>query len=123
MGFVIDDAFLPATLTAQPMTDEEFAEFCAEHPDLFFEMTADGELIVMPPTYSGTGASNSASTPNCKVGPDEKAEGSCAILPRVLCCQTEPVDLRTLPGLSRAAFPVASGQPARILAPLPGFRD
>src|SRR5580698_6287147 len=58
MAFVIDDAFLPATLTAHPMTDEEFAAFCAEHPDLFFEMTAEGELIVMPPTYSYTGARN-----------------------------------------------------------------
>jgi Uma2 family endonuclease len=58
MAFVIDDAFLPATLTAHPMTDEEFAAFCAEHPDLFFEMTAEGEIIVMPPTYSLTGARN-----------------------------------------------------------------
>ena len=59
MAFVIDDEFLPATLTAHPMTDEEFAAFCAEHPDLFFEMTAEGEIIVMPPTYSCTGAQNS----------------------------------------------------------------
>ena len=59
MAFVIDDAFLPATLTAHPMTDEEFARFCGEHPDLFFEMTAEGEIIVMPPTYSLTGARNS----------------------------------------------------------------
>jgi Uma2 family endonuclease len=58
MAFVIDDAFLPATLTAHPMTDQEFAAFCAEHPDLFFEMTAEGEIIVMPPTYSLTGARN-----------------------------------------------------------------
>lgn len=60
MAFVIDDAFLPATLTAPPMTDAEFAEFCAEHPDLFFEMTAEGELIVMPPAFSMDGARNSA---------------------------------------------------------------
>jgi Uma2 family endonuclease len=58
MAFVIDDAYLPATLTAHPMTDEEFVGFCAEHPDLFFEMTAEGEIIVMPPTYSLTGARN-----------------------------------------------------------------
>lgn len=51
MAFVLEDAFLPATLTVDPMTDDEFAEFCAEHPDLFFEMTGEGELIVMPPTY------------------------------------------------------------------------
>jgi Uma2 family endonuclease len=56
MSFVIDEAYLPATLTALPMTDDEFAAFCAEHPDLFFEMTAEGEIIVMPPTYSPTGA-------------------------------------------------------------------
>lgn len=59
MAFMIDDAFLPATLSAPPMTDDEFAAFCAEHPDLRFEMTAEGELIVMPPTFSTTGDRNS----------------------------------------------------------------
>jgi Uma2 family endonuclease len=58
MPFVINDANLPATLTAQPMTDEEFTVFCADHPDLNFEMSAEGELIVMAPTNSWTGASN-----------------------------------------------------------------
>lgn len=58
MAFTIDEKLLPATLTAQPMTDDEFAAFCAEHPDLFFEMTAEGEVIVMPPTYSVTDARN-----------------------------------------------------------------
>lgn len=59
MPFVISDEYLPATLTAQPMTDQEFMAFCAEHPDLNFEMTAEGELIVMAPTHSDTGRSNS----------------------------------------------------------------
>jgi Uma2 family endonuclease len=58
MAFVIGDEFLPATLTAHPMTDEEFVAFCAAHPDLFFEMTAEGEIIVMPPTFSDSGAQN-----------------------------------------------------------------
>lgn len=58
MTFLVDPDFLPATLTAAPMNDEEFAEFCADHPDLSFEMTAEGELIVMAPTYSLTGARN-----------------------------------------------------------------
>ena len=58
MAFLIDNAYLPATLTASPMDDREFAEFCAEHPDLSFEMTAEGELIVMAPTYSFTSATN-----------------------------------------------------------------
>src|SRR5437588_13014583 len=59
MPFVIDETFLPASLTTRPMDDEQFAKLCAEHPDLFFEMTADGELLIMPPTYSLTGARNS----------------------------------------------------------------
>ena len=59
MAFQLDEAYLPATLTAPPMTDEEFSYFCAEHPDLYFEVTAGGDLIVMPPTYSTTSAQNS----------------------------------------------------------------
>lgn len=62
MAFVIDPAYLPATLTAQPMTDEEFAELCAEHSELSFEMSAEGDLIVMPPTFSMTGFRNSEVT-------------------------------------------------------------
>lgn len=59
MTFTIDDALLPAILTAGPMTDQEFADLCAEHPELNFEMSAEGELIVMAPTHSDIGASNS----------------------------------------------------------------
>ena len=55
---MIDEAFLPAILTAQPMTDRQFAEFCSEHPELFFETTATGELIVMPPNFSLTSIRN-----------------------------------------------------------------
>jgi Uma2 family endonuclease len=62
MPFTIDEAFLPATLTAPPMTDQQFADFCAENPDLFFETNARGEIIVMPPNFSITGARNSEIT-------------------------------------------------------------
>jgi Uma2 family endonuclease len=58
MPFTIEEAFLPATLTSPPMTDEQFAEFCAGHPDYFIEMTAEGEIIVMPPNYTITGFRN-----------------------------------------------------------------
>ena len=50
--FTIDQAFLPAT------SDQQFADFRAEHPDLFFEMTAEGEIIIMPPNFSLTGIRN-----------------------------------------------------------------
>jgi Uma2 family endonuclease len=59
MLFLVDD-YLPAVLTAGPKTDEEFAALCSEHPDLFFEMTAEGQLIVMPPAYTLTGYRHSA---------------------------------------------------------------
>jgi Uma2 family endonuclease len=59
MAFTIDESLLPATLTARPMTDQQFADFCSEHPDLFFEMTAEAEIIVMAPTFSLTGLRNS----------------------------------------------------------------
>ncbi len=49
MSLVIDDVYLPATLTAPPMTDAEFVEFCAQFPDYFIEMSAEGEILIMPP--------------------------------------------------------------------------
>ena len=58
MTFEIDEALLPATLSSPPMNDEQFADFCAEHPDLFFEVTGQGDIVVMPPTYTLTGARN-----------------------------------------------------------------
>jgi Uma2 family endonuclease len=49
MSLVIDEVYLPATLTASPMTDEEFVEFCANFPDYFIEMSAEGDILIMPP--------------------------------------------------------------------------
>ncbi len=58
MTFAIDEANLPAVLTVGPMTDEAFAQLCAEHPGLNLEMSAHGELIIMLLTYTWTGARN-----------------------------------------------------------------
>ncbi len=69
------ESFLPATLTAPPMTDDQFAEFCAEHPDLIFEMSAEGELIVMAPTFSLTGARNSNINRQLSVWADRDGRG------------------------------------------------
>lgn len=38
------------------MTDEEFEAFCSEHPDNMVEMTADGEILIMPPAHWFTAA-------------------------------------------------------------------
>ena len=54
MPMLIDERYLPATLTAGPMTDEQFLELCEEHEDLRFELTADGELIIYPVPHNLT---------------------------------------------------------------------
>src|SRR4051812_1049590 len=56
MALVIEDEYLPATLTARPMPDEEFAELCANYPDHFIEMTAEGEIVILQPTPTFTSA-------------------------------------------------------------------
>jgi Uma2 family endonuclease len=58
-SFTIDEALLPANLSAPPLSDEEFEALCGDHPDLFFETNGEGDIIVMPPAYSFTGVRNS----------------------------------------------------------------
>ncbi len=41
------------------MTDEQFYELCRSNPDIKFERTAKGKLVIMPPTGGETGISNS----------------------------------------------------------------
>ena len=41
------------------LTDEQFFMLCQNNPDLRFERTAQGELIIMPPTGGITGDRNS----------------------------------------------------------------
>ena len=40
------------------MDDERFAKFCALNDDLRIERTAEGEIILMPPTHGDTGHRN-----------------------------------------------------------------
>ncbi len=40
------------------MTDEQFEELCRINRDLGIEMTAEGDLIIMPPTFGRTGNRN-----------------------------------------------------------------
>jgi len=43
----------------RPMNDDEFADFCAQNPDLRIEREANGDLIIMPPSGAETGFRNS----------------------------------------------------------------
>lgn len=40
------------------LTDKQFFQLCRNNPELKIERTAAGELIIMPPTGSGTGKRN-----------------------------------------------------------------
>ena len=46
------------TALANPITDKQFAQLCAQNQDTKFEMTSQGELIVMSPTGSESGRQN-----------------------------------------------------------------
>jgi len=39
-------------------SDEEYAEFCRQNPDLRIERTSEGDLIIMPPTGGKSGTQN-----------------------------------------------------------------
>jgi Uma2 family endonuclease len=59
MEFVLKDLPLPASLiTDVPMSDDELLEFCAKNGLLRVERTRSGEIKLMSPTGSGTGAAN-----------------------------------------------------------------
>lgn len=45
-----------------PLTDDQFIELCSNNPDLRFEYTCTGDLIIMPPTSSDTGERNASLT-------------------------------------------------------------
>ena len=42
----------------EPMTQEQFYQFCLANRDLRIERTANGEVIIMPPAFSDTGNRN-----------------------------------------------------------------
>jgi len=52
MQVVFPEQALPAKLTFNPelpMSDDEYFDFCMANPDLRFERTAQGEIIIVPP--------------------------------------------------------------------------
>ena len=53
---------LKLKVRATCLTAEQFARLCQENPDLRIELSAQGELLIMPPTGAGTGRRNSRLT-------------------------------------------------------------
>lgn len=57
---IVAESSLPATLYAPSMTDAEFQEWCDRYSDYRIEYSAEGDLLIMPPTDPDTGERNSA---------------------------------------------------------------
>jgi Uma2 family endonuclease len=53
---------LKLNVQATRLTEEQFARLCQENPDLRLELTAQQELVIMPPTGMKTGWRNSRLT-------------------------------------------------------------
>ncbi len=61
MQVVLNDLAAQSRILLQPkrrMTDEEFYDLCRANPDLRIEQTAEGEILIMPPTGGETGYQN-----------------------------------------------------------------
>jgi Uma2 family endonuclease len=61
MQVVLNDLDLDAPIHIRQeagMNDEEFYRFCAANPDLQIERTAEGEILIMPPTGGATSHRN-----------------------------------------------------------------
>lgn len=55
---MIAESYLPVTLSASGISDEQFQRFCDEYSDYFLEYTSDGNLHIMPPTDRKTSKRN-----------------------------------------------------------------
>ena len=52
MQVVLPEQALPAKLTLNPelrMSDDDYFEFCMANPNVSFERTAQGEIVIVPP--------------------------------------------------------------------------
>ncbi len=54
----LSDTCFPIDFSSIELTDENFYQLCADNPNLRIEMSADGELIIMPPAFGETGERN-----------------------------------------------------------------
>ena len=59
---MVEEAYLPLTITVPGISDAEFERLCEQYENYRVEYTADAELLVMPPTDDETSSRNNAIT-------------------------------------------------------------
>jgi Uma2 family endonuclease len=69
------DALILNLSSAIELTDEQFFQLCVNNRDLRLERTAEGELIIMPPTGWGSGNRNSKLTARVELWADTDGTG------------------------------------------------
>ncbi len=55
---MVEESHLPMTITVPGITDEQFQELFEQYSGYLLEYTADGELLIMPPTDAETSSRN-----------------------------------------------------------------
>jgi Uma2 family endonuclease len=81
MSEAVMDPPKPPETTPQPvrlrldLTDDQFFEMCQVNRDLRFERTAEGEIIIMPPTGWETGDRNAEITAQLRAWSKQDAQG------------------------------------------------
>jgi hypothetical protein len=126
MSLVIEEACLPVTLTASLMTDEEFVAFCARYPDYFIEMSAEGEILIMPPGGFLTSARVGEIFLQLRLWSRAGKRGWLPNPPAVSFFPTAPAALprRAPPPRSPAALPTLRGsRPTNRASPIPKARS
>ncbi len=66
---------LKLNVRATKLTEEQFGHLCQENHDLRFELTAQQELVIMPPAGSETGRRNSKLTPRLAIWTETQGTG------------------------------------------------
>ena len=68
---------LALNIRAIEMTDEQLLQFCADNGELRIELTAEKELIIMPPANPTTSSKNGALTAQIYIWSKQDATGLC----------------------------------------------
>ena len=72
---MVEETYMPLTLFAPNLSDSEFQALCNQYPDFHLEYTADGEVVIMPPTDPETGVRNAAITKRLGIWADSTGGG------------------------------------------------
>lgn len=80
MQLIVEDfeSVAPVTLHPEraPFTDGEFVAFCDQYPDCMVEVSADGEITIMPPNYPKTSMKNSRIVAQLLIWSDDDGRGA-----------------------------------------------